>query len=114
MRTNGTAILRCRNHPTLRWTCTKFTLPGHERAFLGAGHLAFKGEEGGKPSCVYNLSERQLAATSEEYQANFRAFWTPECDCPESDLEFVAWIDETTSTKPSAATGVLEVITVRD
>lgn len=85
-----TVIMRCRNHPTYRWTKTK-----HGPGYIGAGVLMFDGEEGGKPSNpLFNVSESTLAQQPQAYQDHYREAYTPECDCPFSDLEVIAEVDE--------------------
>jgi hypothetical protein len=93
-RTEGTAVLTCENHPTYRWVHTKYSLPGATRTFMGSGVLMFEGEEGGKPACPFNLSERSLGESPPEYQEHFRERYTPECDCPASALTFLRWSEE--------------------
>ena len=91
---HGTAILTCRNHPSLRWTHTKYVLSGPS-PYMGRGVLMFEGELNGLPACPVDvLSESSLAQRSEEFQEWYRAAWVPECDCPVHDLEFVGWVPE--------------------
>lgn len=84
---SGTAILTCANHPSYRWIQTKYG-PG----YMGRGVLMFQGEAGGQPACPFNFTEAELAQTSPANQAHFRKSFTPECDCPGSDLVFLRFI----------------------
>lgn len=90
----GTALLTCFNHPTYRWERSKYTLPGIPSPYMGRGVLRFLGEEGGKPSCPANMSERTLKATkNDELIKTYLANWTAECNCPASALEFIGWVN---------------------
>lgn len=74
-------ILTCPNHPTYRWTVV-------------GRHLLFNGEEGGKPSCPFNMSEKTLAGHGPEYDAWYRERYTPECNCPGNELIHHSWTEE--------------------
>jgi hypothetical protein len=93
MKTHGTATLSCANHPSYRWTHTKYSLPGTVREFIGRGVLMFDGEDGGKPASPFNLSEASLANADDGYRQHYLEHYTPECNCSMSDLRFVRWAD---------------------
>ena len=98
-KTQGDARLTCKNHPQMRWTKTKHSLPGTRRTFIGSGVLMFDGEiqedgsfKEGFP--LGSISERRLREEIEpEYGAHLREKYAIECDCPYGDLEFLEWID---------------------
>lgn len=104
----GIAILTCKNHPTYRWTHTKYG-PG----YIGSGVLMFDGEEGGKPGSAFNMNERQIEEHGEEFAVAYRERWTPECTCPYGDLEFLHWADEKPPASAEEARAQVEAIGTR-
>ena len=92
-KTHGTAVLNCRNHPSYRWVQTKYSLPEVARQYMGSGVLIFRGDSEGKPAGGVVLSEAQIAAlpADDERRTSYLQRYTPECDCPGSDLQFLHW-----------------------
>lgn len=93
---SSTWTFACRNHPTYRWTKNKCG-----GGFIGSGVLIFEGDLAtGKPGAPFGMSQRRLDAIAfsgflgeegaRDYVADFLTRYTPECNCPLSDLYVVA------------------------
>lgn len=82
----STWTFTCVNHPTYRWTKNKCG-----GGFIGRGVLSFEGDlETRKPGNPWGFAERHMADLTAEQREHFLERYTPECDCPFSDLRVVA------------------------